>query len=416
MLSRVASLRALSHRPYRVLWTGAFIANIGGWMQTVALGVFVTQTTGSAGWTGTVAALSYLPVVVLGPVGGVLADRWDRKSHLLVGTLVQTALASLLAGLALSHRLTVPTVGAVAFAAGCVGALLAPAFSVVLATSVPREDLLSAISLNSAQFNVGRIVGPLLAAVALAWGGLGAALGANAVGFWAAVASLVVLRLPAQPPARAEPFAAGLRRGFAAAWADLGTRTALALTLVIATLVAPFIGLVPVMAIQVFRGGATQTSLLVTSQGLGAISAALLSGSLAARLGRRRLLVGASLVTPVAGAAFWLAPTMLTSAAALFVLGGAYLTALAGLSTVVQARAATSLHARVTSLYAMFLGGGYAVGLVGIGWLGDRLGVRAVGAACSGLCLACILALRALRPSALGALVAGSVHPERSEA
>ncbi|MHB8873154.1 MAG: MFS transporter, partial [Myxococcaceae bacterium] len=285
MSHRVASLRAFEHRAYLVLWLGAFVSNVGTWMQTVALGVFVTEETGRAGWTGTVAALMYLPAMLFGPLGGAVADRVDRRKYLLVGTLVQTSLAALLAILAFSHRLSVPAVGAVALVAGCVGAMTNPAFNALLAELVPREHLLSAVSLNSAQYNLGRILGPLLAAVAIAFGGVGLALAANALSFVGSLVSIALLR--PQPPSAAtpEPIWAGLRRGLVAAHRDRGIRMALLLTLAVGILIAPFIGLVPVMAINVLHGGALQTSLLVASQGVGAVCAALVGGSIAERIG-----------------------------------------------------------------------------------------------------------------------------------
>jgi len=413
MFRRVASLRALQHRAYATLWFGSFVSNIGNWMQTIALGVFVTETTGRAGWTGTVAALMYLPALVFGPLGGAIADRVDRRRYLFAGTLAQTALAALLAGLAFANQLTVPIVALVAMVAGCVAAMLSPAFNALLVEIVPREDLLSAVSLNSAAYNLGRIIGPLCTAAAMVWGGVGAALAANAVSFLAALAAIAVMpgaKVALGPP---EPVWAGIRRGVAAAMDDSGIRTALALTLAVGMLVAPFIGLVPVMAIKVLGGGAPETSLLVACQGVGAVCAAVVGGTIAERIGRRTLLLVAAPASAALAVAFWLAPGLHLAAAIIFCLGGAYLTALAGLNTVVQARAPSELQARVASLYGMLLGGGYAIGLVVMGFLADRFGMRLVGFIGAASCLAVLGAMRALRPEWLRALVAPTAGPPR---
>src|SRR5215468_9328502 len=172
---RLSSLRAFRHPNFVRFWLGAFISNVGTWMETIGVGVYVTQATGRAGWTGTVAALMYLPTLVLGPLAGALADRTDRRRLLSILTTAQTLLAAVLAVLALTGRLSVPAVAVLAFLAGCVNALVAPVYSSLLAELVPAEDLLSALSLSSAQYNLGRIIGPSLAALAMAAGGLAAA-------------------------------------------------------------------------------------------------------------------------------------------------------------------------------------------------------------------------------------------------
>jgi MFS family permease len=413
MFRRIASLRALQHRAYATLWLGSFVSNIGNWMQTIALGVYVTETTGRAGWTGTVAALMYLPALVFGPLGGAIADRVDRRRYLFVGTLAQAALAALLAGLAFGDRLTVPIVALVAMVSGCVAAMLSPAFNALLVEIVPREDLLSAVSLNSAQYNLGRIIGPVCTAAAMVWGGVGTALAANAVSFLAGLAAIALMprsKVAHGPP---EPVWAGIRRGVVAANGDPGIRTALLLTLAVGVLVAPFIGLVPVMAIKLLGGGAPETSLLVACQGVGAVLAAVVGGTIAERIGRRTLLRIAVPSAAVLALAYWRASGLHVAAAIIFCLGGAYLTALAGLNTVVQSRAPSALQARIASLYSMLLGGGYAIGLVVMGFLADRFGMRLVGVAGAAACLLVIGAIRGLRPAWLTALEASTVGAPR---
>ena len=106
---RASPLRPFRHRGFATLWTGSFVSNIGTWMETVAVGVYVTQTTGQAAWTGTVAALTYAPTVLLGPIGGALADRFDRRRFLAGVTLFQTLLAGTLALLAARDALSLPS-------------------------------------------------------------------------------------------------------------------------------------------------------------------------------------------------------------------------------------------------------------------------------------------------------------------
>ncbi len=117
---RIASLSALRHRSYLALWIGAFVSNVGTWMETIGLGVHVTQLTGKAGWTGTVAALMYMPAMVFGPIGGALADRFDRRRYLAIGSVVQLLIASAMAVLAWHGHLTIPAVSVLSALAGVV--------------------------------------------------------------------------------------------------------------------------------------------------------------------------------------------------------------------------------------------------------------------------------------------------------
>ena len=135
------SLAALKHRPYARLWTGAFVSNIGTWMETVAIGIYVTEATGQAAWTGTVAAAGFVPIALLGPVGGALADRMSRRVLLMTTTLVQTGLAALLTTLFVIGAPSAPVVTLIVFAGGIASALGFPAFQAMLPDLVPEEDL-----------------------------------------------------------------------------------------------------------------------------------------------------------------------------------------------------------------------------------------------------------------------------------
>lgn len=380
--SRFSSLRAFRHRAFGVLWVGAFVSNIGTWMETIAIGVFVTETTGKSGWTGTVAALMYLPAIVLGPLGGALADRLDRRKYVAVGTVAQVILAAALTILAFTGHLTVFAIGVIAMIAGCVSALMSPAFTALLTDIVEREDLHSALSLNSAQYNLGRIIGPVLAAAVISRFNAGAAFLVNALSFVAVLTAIGALGVVRNQQSTDEgPLWDGIKRGLVAAKEDPGISLAVVGTTVVALFISPFIGLVPVMAINVLGGGASETSLLVTCQGLGAVTAALIAGTLADWIGRRKMIEYASFASGIFCAAYWLSPKFVFAGGALFFLGGAYLLCLTGLNTVIQTRAPRELQARVSSMFSVVLGGGYALGVLAQGWIGDQLGNRAVGVA-----------------------------------
>lgn len=398
-LQRISSLRAFQHRSYVALWVGALVSNIGTWMETVAVGVFVTETTGRAAATGIVAALMYLPAVVLSPIGGALADRFDRRRYLTWMTCAQVVVASLIAALAFTGHLTVPNVAFLAFLTGCINTLMHPAFTALLAELVPAEDLHSALSLNSAQFNLGRIIGPALAAAVLAAGGYQWAFLVNALSFVGVLAALALVRTELLDPLRTRTSLwGGVSEGFRVTWSDPGLRLALALTFFTAALISPFIGLVPVFAIKVFGQGAATASLFTTCQGVGAVTCALGVGSLNDYLGRRRLLVGGSLLLGPVAMLYWLSPTTVFAAASIFLLGGVYLVVVTGTNTYCQSRVPRAMQARVASLFSTLLGGGYALGLVVLGVLSDHIGVRVATAGASALFLGLVLWVRLRYP------------------
>lgn len=394
-IAALPSLRALRHRDYRAIWLGSLVSNVGTWMETIGVGIYVTQATGSAAWTGAVAALMFLPTTVMAPLGGALADRFDRRRYISLLTLAQTALAAVLAGLALSHHISVPAVMAVVFASGCVSALINPAFSAVLADVVPPDDLLSALSLSSAQYNMGRFVGPALAAVVIATGGLGWAFVCNTVSFGAVIWAVAVVRVP--PPDHVDPRESlwrNIRDGLRAARTDPAIPAVLWLVAAVAFLVAPFIGLLPAFAIEVLHQNAANTSLLVTFQGLGAVLAALSLGSITNRLGPGRTFSRASIAVGAVAIAYWLAPSYAFAAGTLFALGGCYLCMLTSASTAIQSRVTRSLRGRVSALYSVVLNGAYGLGLVALGALGDHVGLRRAMVAAALLFTAGVVLLR----------------------
>lgn len=389
----LSSIRPLRHRNFALLWSAALVSNVGSWMQTVAVGVLVTARTGQAGWTGLVAAAGFLPIGLLSPLGGVMADRVNRRRWLFATTIGETLFACCLALLAALGRPSPGVVTLLVLGGGAMGAIGFPAYQAMMPDLVPAGELGAAISLSSAQFNLGRVVGPALAGLAIVAGGYTWAFAINAASFTAVLLALVALRLPATSPT---PGSQTLRRrladGAAATLRNPGARFAVALISVVAVTASPFIALVPAMAIDVFHAGAGGTSVLVSAQGIGAVSGALSITPLVARFGRRKVLIG-DLVVVVAGlVAYAEAPSLWAGAAALVVVGAGYIGVLAGANTVVQLHAPTAMRGRMLGIYMMALGILYPLGAIAQGTLagsgsgGLRL-VSAAGAVLLGLAL-----------------------------
>ncbi|MBE4748356.1 MFS transporter [Corallococcus sp. ZKHCc1 1396] len=405
LLSRASSLRALSHRDFAWLWTGMLVSNIGTWMETVALGVYVTEVTGKAGWTGGVAALAHLPSLLLAPLGGALADRFDRRTFMAVCVCLQGLLAALLTVLAATGNLTVPWVAAISLLNGALNTLVIPCATALTVAVVPPEDLHNALSLDSAQFNLGRIIGPVVAALVLTQAGIAGALFLNTLSFLAVLLVLAQMSgaVQAVMPKR-EALWAGIVRGMKLAWEDSGIALALGTSFFVGLLISPFVGLVPVFALKVLGGDAATTSLLLTAQGTGAVLAAFGTGALVARMGRRGMLEASVLLVGLCSALFWLSPTLPVAMVAMFFLGAVYLVAFTGLKTVCQARTPPELQARVSSLFLLLVNLGYMMGVWGLGMLSDRLGVRPITAGAALLFFGIVALTRALRPRGLAAL------------
>ncbi|MEA2702384.1 MAG: hypothetical protein QOD63_329 [Actinomycetota bacterium] len=404
-LTRFGSLRPLRHREFGLLWSAALVSNIGTWVQTVAVGALVTEMTGQARWTGLVAAASFLPLGLLSPVGGVLADRMDRRRVLRLTTIGETMFATLLAVLTATGHATPLNVSLVVLGGGCMAALGFPSYQAALPDLVPRDELLGAMSLAMAQYNLGRVVGPAIAGLVLVLGSYSFAFAVNAVSFGAVLVALYLVRLP-PPVATGEE--GGIRRriatGARAAWAEPGCRTAILTIGVAAFLLSPFIALIPAVAINLFGKGEGGTSVLITAQGVGAVTGALALTWVAQRFGRPRALMVNLIVLPALLVLYAVSPSLPVAAIALAAVGAAYIGILSGLSTVVQLRAPTAVRGRILSLYMVALGTIYPIGAVVQGALGDRFGLRTVTAACAVAFALVVVAVRVARPGLVAAL------------
>ena len=238
------------------------------------------------------------------------------------------------------------------------------------------------MSLSSAQFNLGRVIGPALAGLVLLTQNYAMVFGINALSFGAVVIALLLVRLPRPVPQTGHlSMAARIGEGARAARAEPGCRSAILCIAVVALLASPFIALVPAMAHVVRPRGwslGLTTAVLVTAQGVGAVIGALSLAGLAQRFGRLTVLRTAIFTVPVLLCLYAVAPTLATAAPAFVAVGAGYIVVLAGLNTVVQLRAPAASRGRILSIYMMALGLVYPLGAVLQGALADTHGVRAV--------------------------------------
>ena len=374
----LVALRPFRHRAFALLWTAGLISMIGSWMQTVAVGALVITDTGKATWAVLVAAGGFLPIGVLSPVGGALADRLPRRPVLIIGNLAAAGTAVVLAILVAAGRGSPAALVALVTVQGAAAALIGPFQQAILPDLVPPGEFLAAVSLNSAEFNLGRIAGPALAGATVAAFGYPVAFEANAASFLAVVLALSFIRL-ARPAGQPTGLVSSLRSGYTAARAEPSCRAAIGTIGLVAFLASPFIALVPVMAHHLTHGGARAvaqcTALLTTAQGAGAVLGALCLAPLAARLGRGRVLAASLILLPAVLIGYSAARTSWQGAVTLFAVGLVYLGVLSGLSTLVQLRAPQAYRGRVLSFFLVALGVAYPLGSLAQGPVIDRIGL-----------------------------------------
>jgi MFS family permease len=401
---RFVAIAPLRHSAYARLWAGAFVSNIGTWMETLALGVYVQDVTHQAAWTGTIAAAGFVPIAFFGPIGGALADRLPRKLLLMATTIVQTGLATLLALLFAVGHPSPLALTIIVFANGICAGLGFPAFQAILPDLVPVEDLPGAIALSSAQYNLGRVVGPALAGAVITLGGYAWAEAVNAASFFAVIAVLLTLALPKpRPGARDQKLFSSIVEGFRFVRREPGLRVNAAAMCLNTFLAAPFIALVPAMA-DVLHNGKAGTSILITVQGMGAVIMAFSLGALVQRYGPRQLLVGLMGTLPLALGAYAYAPDLALSSLALFCVGALYLGALSTFSTIAQLRAPAEIRGRALAVNTMILGSLYPLGAVIQGKVADGIGLRGTTLGAAALMAIVLAAVRLFRPGITSAL------------
>lgn len=403
-----AALRPLRHRDFALIWGGSLVSVAGSWLQTVAVGALVTEATRQASWTALVAVAAFLPIGVLSPVGGALADRVDRRRFLVVANTLEACLATTLAALAAAGKASPGVVTAVVLVAGSSTALRIPFQQSIIPDVVPAEDLLAATSLGSVGFNMGRVVGPAAAGLLIAVGSYAWAFALNAVSFAAVIVSLTLVTLPRREPPAGEGILASIRDGARAARSEPACRAAIGLIAVVAFLISPFISLIPAVALELVGGGnarvGSATGALTTAQGVGAVVGAFAIVPVALRFGRRRLVATSIVVSSLALCAYANAPNLALAVVGLAVVGLSYIGILTGLSTVVQLRAPAAYRGRVLSLYLVSLGVIYPIGTLAQGLVADRIGLAETTTLFALALVAVVAGLSMARPAVLDVL------------
>lgn len=374
----IPALQVLKNRQYAAMWSVGVLSDIGTWMQSVAVAALITQVTSSAKWGAFAAASAFLALGLFQPLGGVLADRRDRRKILLAAASAQALVAVLLAVLFVLDTLTPPVMVGIVAIEGMLAALILPARTALLPDLVGRENVPEAAALGAASWNLGRTVGPAVGGIVLLLGSYLWVFLFNAVTFAAAVVTFFFLRLPPPVSGDGGSVIARLKAGVVGAREDSACSAVIITIAVMALLVSPFIALVPAMAQIVFEGGPSDTAHLVTAQGVGSVLVALTLSTITKALGRNRTIKALLVLLPLSSMAFAASPTKEAAMAALFVLGFAYFGIFISTGVIIQLRAPTHLRARVISLQMTTLAVVYSIAATVQGTLADEFGVRRV--------------------------------------
>jgi MFS family permease len=369
------SIRALRHRNFRLFFAGQLISLIGTWMQTVAQSWLVYRLTGSALLLGTVGFASQIPVFIMAPIGGIVADRHDRRKVVIATQTASMLLAAILAALTLSNRIQVWEIMTIAACLGVVNAFDIPARQAFLIDMVGREDLLNAIALNSSMFNGARIIGPAIAGILVASIGEGWCFFANAVSYLAVIAGLLMMRVEraVNLANQASPLE-NILEGFRFAMHTGPIRAILLLLGLVSFVGMPYTVLMPIFADQILHGSARGLGILMGCTGLGALIGA---ASLAARVGVKGL--GKLIATCAAGFGFSLILFSFSrhfwlSAVLLVPVGFFMMVQMASSNTLIQAMVPDNLRGRIMSVYSMMFMGLAPFGALFAGAVAHRLG------------------------------------------
>jgi len=372
---------ALRNRDFRIFWGGTFASNIGTWMQNVLLGAFGYELTGSAVFVGILFFAQLGPLLFMSTVGGLLADVVDRRKLLITTQLEQLVLSVVLAGLAATSNPSRVALVVCVFAIGVGNSLSAPGIAAILPTLVPRADLPGAVSLQSVQMNLSRVIGPAIGAVIYSRTSAAPVFAVNAGTYLFAVAGVVLARYRQYAPGVVEETGlARLLSGFRLAWHDPLIRRILTTLVLFSFFSLTFVGLMPAIAADNFgiRPRSVEYGLLYASFGLGAATGAIAVGTLlAARskapVPRLGLIVFAGLLT-----AFALLRTDAPAYPVGFVLGFFYFLVITSLATVLQENVDDGIRGRIMALWIMGFGGIVPLGVLAGGFLANYTSVTLV--------------------------------------
>jgi len=372
-LNCATTFRALRHRNFQLFFGGQLISLIGTWMQSVAQSWLVYRITHSSLLLGSVGFAGQFPVFLAAPLGGIVADRYNRQ-RVVIGTQVASMLlAFALALLTLTHRVTVREIFWLAALLGVVNAFDIPGRQSFLVEMVGKEDLINAIALNSSMFNGARIIGPAIAGLLVAKIGEGWCFLVNAVSYIAVILGLFMMRVTLRNQRPQGSPIAHVMEGFRFVQKTAPIRAILLLLGLVSLVAMPYTVLMPIFADKILHGGARGLGILMGATGVGALLGALTLATRTGVYGLGRWITfscggfGISLIAFAVSRNFWLSTILLVP------VGFCMMLQMSSSNTLIQSMVPDHLRGRVMSVYSMMFMGMAPFGALFGGAVADRL-------------------------------------------
>ncbi len=366
------TFQAFRYRDFRLLWLGAFTSTTGTWMQIVAQSWVVYELTKSAFYLGLVGFLGQLPVILFTLIGGAFADRLDRRRLLLFSQYVQMAVAVLLTILLYLGWIEIWHFLVLVFVAGSGQAFGAPAYQALIPSLVERRDVANAVALNSIQFHLARMVGPLAAAAALATVGAAFCFGLNALSFLAVIVALYLLRTSFVPRKTGESVLLQIGKGFSYVREQGSLWQLTILGFVSAFCGIPLLTLLPVFAGDIFNLEAAGYSYMMAISGAGSIAGALLYAGFS-RISRQGFVaLWVQILFALFMGLFAVSRNLALSYLLLFLTGLCVMCLFAAITSLVQLATTDEMRGRVLSIFTLAFRGGMPLGDLSAGYLASK--------------------------------------------
>lgn len=364
-----STFKAFQYRDFRLMWIGACTSSIGTWMQIVAQGWLIYRLSHSAFLLALDQFLGGIPIFLFTLIGGVVADRMERRKVLLASQYIQMFSATVLTVLVATGRVHVWHILCLSFVSGFAQAFGGPAYSALIPTLVDREDMPNAIALNSIQFNLAVTVGPALAGQALAKLGEKWCFGLNALSFLAPIVTLLMIRAPFLPPTTTESIMASLKQGIKFVRRQGSMEALIVLAFCMTALAMPMRTYIPVFVKDIFHRGPETYGNLLSLMGIGSICGSLGVASLGNIRNKGRFAITTLICLGAAIAGFAFSKSLSFSYTMLLIVGASMMAVFATVTSLVQLITTNEMRGRVMSVYNCAFRGGMPMGNLVSGWL-----------------------------------------------
>ncbi len=361
--------KAFHYRDFRLMWIGACTSSIGTWMQIVAQGWLIYRLSHSAFLLALDQFLGGIPIFLFSLIGGVVADRIERRKILLASQYIQMASATVLTVLVATGRVHVWHILCLSFISGFAQAFGGPAYSALIPTLVEREDMPNAIALNSIQFNLAVTLGPALAGQTLAKFGETWCFGLNALSFLAPVATLLMIRARFLPASTTDSMFASLKQGIKFVRRQGSMEALIVLAFCMTALAMPMRTYIPVFVKDIFHRGPETYGNLLSLMGVGSICGSLMVASLGNIRNKGRFAITTLICLGAAIAGFALSKSLPLSYTMLVIVGASMMSVFATVTSLVQLITTNEMRGRVMSVYNCAFRGGMPMGNLLSGWL-----------------------------------------------